>query len=47
MEKLKKALYKNIDLYGLQDKRTLEVSEKLNKLVTKEQLNRWIKKLGI
>lgn len=36
MEELRERLYKCIDLYGMQDKRTFEISKKLDKLIVKE-----------
>ncbi|KAA8676217.1 aspartyl-phosphate phosphatase Spo0E family protein [Clostridium sp. HV4-5-A1G] len=36
MEELKKRLNECIDLYGLQDKRTLEVSQQLDKLIVQK-----------
>lgn len=37
MELLRKQMYKAIELYGLRDRRTIELSKKLDKLVSKEQ----------
>jgi hypothetical protein len=36
MEKLKKKLREYIDLYGLSDKRTIEISQKLDELIVQE-----------
>lgn len=39
MEGLKEKLYRCINKYGLQDKRTIKVSEQLDKLIVKEMEN--------
>lgn len=36
MEKLKKKLREYIDLYGLSDKRTIEISQKLDELIVQK-----------
>ncbi|ABQ23620.1 aspartyl-phosphate phosphatase Spo0E family protein [Clostridium kluyveri] len=36
IEAIRDTLYKHIDLYGLQDERTLRVSRRLNKLIAKQ-----------
>ncbi|WP_373899311.1 aspartyl-phosphate phosphatase Spo0E family protein [Haloimpatiens sp. FM7315] len=36
MEQLREKLYKCIELYGLRDKRTMQISKQLDKLIVKE-----------
>ncbi|WP_243117947.1 aspartyl-phosphate phosphatase Spo0E family protein [Hathewaya histolytica] len=40
MNKLRKQLYKSIEQYGLTDSRTIQLSQKLDIYVVKEQLKR-------
>lgn len=45
MNNFKTILYKNMELYELNDYKTIEVIKRLDKLITKERLNIWKKKL--